>query len=57
MLCVNELKECDGCMACKENEPILIDAFGDEIYEGDAYYEIGDLILSEESIKQYRSLA
>ena len=42
----------------EENEvPVMWDIDGVPIYEGDAYYQIGGYIYSEETLEYYRSIA
>ena len=57
MMCVNMVKECDGCMACQEPKLLFKDEDGDAIYEGDEYYDIFGTIVSVENIYKYKKIA
>ena len=51
-------RECDGSIACRgcnyfEDKPLLEDDFGDPIYEGDEYYDIGGEIVCEDNLNQW----
>ena len=50
-------KECDGCGECKEVEPIMYDCYDVPIFESDYYWDIGDTVLSEESLEQFKKRA
>ena len=57
MWCVKGRGECSGCMECQEPKPILKSDDGEVIYEGDTYYDIGGIILTEEELEKYKRTA
>lgn len=57
MLCVNGVTECNGCGACTEIHPKIVDEYNIPICEGDKYYEINGVIYSEETMKQFEHIA
>lgn len=51
---LNRISECDGCGECGETERLIMrDFFGEPIYAGDDYYEIGDDIISADNIRKW----
>lgn len=57
MMCISGLRECTGCMMCQEPKKVLESDGGEPIYEGDVYYHIGDIILTEEELVNYQRIA
>lgn len=57
MTCVNGAKECDGCMMCQEARVVMKADDGTPIYEGDTYYDIDGIIITEDGISEYRKTA
>lgn len=57
MLCINGVSECNGCGACTEIYPKIVDEYNSPICEGDKYYEINGIIYSEETMKQFEHIA
>lgn len=52
MTCING-GECDGCMECQAEDPVLYDYETEPIYAGDTYYEIMGDIVSEDGLHDY----
>lgn len=57
MICVNGTKECDGCMMCQEPKVVLKSDEGEPIYEGDTYFDIGGMIVTQYELEQFRKIA
>lgn len=57
MMCISGAKECDGCMRCQEAQEVMKADDGTPIYEGDTYYDIEGIIITEEGIREYRKTA
>lgn len=51
--CIKGTKECDGCMDCQSNEPVLYNYENEPIYEGDTFYYVFGDIVHEDSIYDY----
>ena len=57
MTCVYGGKVCTGCMYCQEPKVIMKSDDGEEIYDGDVYYDIGGMIITPDELTQYRKVA
>lgn len=57
MICVNGVKECDGCMMCQEPKMVLKSDDGEPIYEGDEYFDIYGMIITPDELEKYRKVA
>lgn len=57
MICINGAKECDGCMKCQEPKVVLTSDEGEPIYEGDTYFDIGGMIVTQYELEQFRKIA
>lgn len=45
-------KECDACGECEE-QPVMEDVYGEEIYRGDKYYSIGGEVVAWDSLRKW----
>ena len=57
MICITGTKECDGCMMCQEAKEVLKADDGTPIYEGDTYYDVEGIIITEDGIRDYKKTA
>ena len=53
MTCKNGARECGGCMACQNEEPVLYDFDGDPIYEDETFYLIEGEYVSADNIMDF----
>lgn len=57
MWCVKGRGECIGCMECVDGLPVLTSDDGEKIYEGDTYYDIEGMILTEDELEKHKKVA
>lgn len=54
IICIDGASDCTGCGNCIQNKTIgICEHCSDVIYAGEDYYEIDDILLHEDCLREY----